>query len=258
MQMLSVEQMKAFCKDFQLNEKHYHRIYLEELLLGYKFEYTIQNDLNGFRKLIVKDNNAFLYEKCMEIIDIIDDPIKVTTVLNNLWGKINFYYYEVFICITKIFKTLGHIKEERLDTLTFLKNYNRVSKPGQAEIEQWFTNFPDAQAIDPLSEWRLAFTETLFSPEIFKIIKPEINLKTYRLWFNAVTILKDYLKRDDICIYAVKHATNSISCGDEAEWGLYPKHEELFEEIDMCIQNIDDIEKATSTVYLIVNSMPKG
>lgn len=101
-------------------------------------------------------------------------------------------------------------KKKNLDLpmLLFLKNYRRFSSPNQSEKEQWYSTFPDSPTLDPLSEFRLPFIQTLFTYDIWNIIRPEINLKSYGCWFEAINILRKNLKKDDICIYAVKEVVN--------------------------------------------------
>lgn len=88
--------------------------------------------------------------------------------------------------------------------LLFLKSYARVSKPNDLEIEVWNTAFPDNKTIDQLSEFRLSYTQKLLSHDIWATIKSELNLKTYKLWLDAVNIFEPYLNKDDICSYVVK------------------------------------------------------
>ncbi|KAJ8923927.1 hypothetical protein NQ315_006703 [Exocentrus adspersus] len=144
--------------------------------------------------------------------------------------------------------------------LLFLKNYRRFSMPSQNEKEQWYSAFPESQVLDPLSEFRLPFIQILFTYDIWNIIRPEINLKSYRYWFDAINILRKNLKKDDICIYAVKEVVTSGILGEEisGNWVLYPKYEDLFAEVDECVQNISDLERATSVVYHLMNHTPNG
>lgn len=92
--------------------------------------------------------------------------------------------------------------------LLFLKNYHRFSTPSQNEKEQWYSTFPDSQVLDPLSEYRLPFIQILFTYDIWNIIRSEINLKSYRYWFDVTHFLNKNLKMDDICIYAVKEVVS--------------------------------------------------
>lgn len=116
------------------------------------------------------------------------------------------------MCILNILSILKPATDSNQKNLLllFLKNYTRVSKPGQTEMEEWYTLYPDTRCVDPLSEWRLPFTLTLFTNKIWNIIRPEINLKTYTKWFEVISVLKKNLTKDDICTYVVKDVVSII------------------------------------------------
>lgn len=42
------------------------------------------------------------------------------------------------------------------------------------------------------------------------------------------------------------------------DWILYPKLEDLMEEVDECAQNICDLERATSVIYHLMYHTPNG
>lgn len=121
----------------------------------------------------------------------------------------NFYYYEVFLTIYKLLEdnTQTTYSEDK-KMMVFLKEYTRFGRPSQREKEAWYTTFPDTQILDPLSEFRVPFIPLLFSSEIWSILRPEVSLTSYKLWFNATYILSNNLKVDDICVYAVKNVVS--------------------------------------------------
>ncbi|KAJ8933454.1 hypothetical protein NQ314_014011, partial [Rhamnusium bicolor] len=239
---------------------YYEIIY--STLINWKPDYDCKMDLNGKKNLILKNDENSLHTKCQEIINYIKDKESAFVMMNQIWDVVNFYHYEVFICILKIVS--NNSKTERpgtldLPMLLFLKNYRRFSPPSQSEEEQWYSTFPDSQVLDPLSEFRLPFIKILFTDDIWSIIRPEINLKSYKYWFDATNILRKNLKQDNICIYAVKEVVSSKILEDTSgNWILYPKFEDLFAEVDECVQNISDLEKATSVIYNLMYHTPNG
>lgn len=42
------------------------------------------------------------------------------------------------------------------------------------------------------------------------------------------------------------------------DWILYPKLDDLLQEVDECAQNISDLERATSVIYHIMYHTPNG
>lgn len=144
--------------------------------------------------------------------------------------------------------------------LLFLKGYTRFSSANEAEKGEWFTAFPDTQKLDPLSEFRLPFTVTFFTSDVWNLIRPEISLQTYKYWFEAVDILKGSLSKDEICCFVIKQvvANGVLLVDNNQQWVMYPKHEELFKEIDLCVQQISDLKIATATVYHLMTHAPQG
>lgn len=184
----------------------------------------------------------------------------VTTYIFNYFQQVNFYYYELFICLLKLYPETNIESYKKQVLLLFLKEYRRVSKPAPAEIEQWYTVFPNTQNLDPLSEWRLPFTQTLLTNDIWSIIRPEVTLKTYKYWFEATDILKDILSKDDICSFVIKEVVSSglLQKCDKNEWILHPVHKALLDELDICVQNITDLERATAVAHHLMMHIPKG
>lgn len=84
--------------------------------------------------------------------------------------------------------------------MQFLINYVRISKPQQKEIEDWQKIY--SMDLDRLSDWRLPYLPELFSTDVWKILKPEINLDTYKKWFEGAHVWN--IDKNDICTYAIK------------------------------------------------------
>lgn len=97
----------------------------------------------------------------------------------------------------------------KLVVLEFLKDYTRCSNPSQREQEEWYLAFPESLLLDPLSEFRLPFSKILFTSDVWTIVRPEINLKTYKFWFEAPPVLLKHMKKDDICVYAIKEVVRA-------------------------------------------------
>ncbi|KAK4885006.1 hypothetical protein RN001_001277 [Aquatica leii] len=258
---INVKTIYEFCLDINKNVQEYYNLYLENLLLNWKPKYTITTNNYGREHIIVNHNHEYYLQECMEIIELLENKELVFCLLNSVWKRINFYHYEVFMCVLGLLLLLNknNYNKENKMLLTFLSNYNRVSKPGDAEKEQWFTLYPDTQCIDPLSKWRLPFTPTLMSKEIWSIIRPEINLNTYKEWFEAISVLK-YLTINDICSYVIKDIMSSGVLQSEKidHWSIHPRHKDLLYEIDMCVANITNFEQATSALYSLIPNIPEG
>ncbi|KAG5873673.1 hypothetical protein JTB14_013339 [Gonioctena quinquepunctata] len=261
--ILDVGTIKNYCEDFQLDAEQYHLENLISCLINWKPEYNIVTNLDGKKSLVMLNNEDSLLLKCEGIINEIADKNSVFTLMEKILEGANFYHYEVFICIYRILENnvqLSNSRSTHILLLLFLKSYSRFSSPSQREREEWYTRFPDNQALDPLSVFRLPFSELLFTSDIWSILRPEMSLKSYRFWFDGTNILRKNLKIDDICVYAVKQVVSSkvLEENQYQDWVLYPKFENLLQEVDECVGHITNLESATSVVYHLMNNTPNG
>uniref|UniRef100_A0A6P7F6M5 Kinetochore-associated protein 1 n=1 Tax=Diabrotica virgifera virgifera TaxID=50390 RepID=A0A6P7F6M5_DIAVI len=242
-----------------VGKSNYFIIFLS--LVNWKPEYEIESQ-QGRKTIVMKNNEDALHKICQDIISVIGDSEKKSVLksMEIMLKEVNFYHYEVFHTIYKILENNQLLtNSEYIVMLQFLKSYTRFQSPSQREKEEWYITFPDTQILDPLSEYRLPFTPILFTSDIWSILRPEISLRSYELWFPATKMLK-HLKKDDICVYAVKQVVTSGILGKEQskDWLLYSKFDDLFEEVDRCVQHISDLERATSVVYHLMNYIPDG
>ncbi|KAF5288492.1 hypothetical protein FQA39_LY15421 [Lamprigera yunnana] len=261
MNCISVDLISEFCEQINLNVRDCYKLHLEYLLLNWKPKYRIMINGSDKEMLIVDHDNDEYYENCIQVINLIEDEGAAVDLLKSTLKKVNFYHYEVLRCIFKLFSVL-HCKTDFVEQdmiLTFLTNYNRISKPGDAEKEQWFTLYPDTQCIHSFSKWRLPFTLTLMTDKIWTIIRPEINLKTYTKWFEAIPILRN-LNKDDICSYVIKDvmASGLLQSEKNEKWQVQLQYKDLLNEIDTCVQNMSNLEQASSALYSLIPCMFGG
>ncbi|KAL3288352.1 hypothetical protein HHI36_002800 [Cryptolaemus montrouzieri] len=254
------KQIKEYCTDFNLGEiQTYYLIYLRTVLLNWKPKYEITTNCAGKRVLAMEENqDQQLFQKCKKIISLIEDKVKVEKMLQELWSQVNFYHYEVFMCILDISEQHTHVHLEYM--LHFLKGYNRINAPGDTEQETWFSAFPESLSIDPLSEFRVLFnTSILDSKDIWNIIRKEISLKNYDVWFSAVEAF-NHLTVDDVCSYLVKElvAQGVLKTIKPGDW-FHTQQTSLFTEIDNCLQHMDNEEmKKTTAAYCLLCNTPEG
>ncbi|CAH0550737.1 unnamed protein product [Brassicogethes aeneus] len=252
--------IEEYCKDTSVDLQKAFQFYLETVLLNWKPNYEIETDVCGKRSLIIKNDENDLFKKCDKVIKSITNKNCILELLKKIWNKVNCYNYEVLLCILNITSILQEKRERNSNwlMLIFLKGYRRFSPPSQLEIEQWYTAFPDVQALDPFSEFRLPFSPSLFSSNIFNIIRSELNLKTYKSWFGAIDLVKT-LNRDDICSVAIKEIVHSGVFSQDAytEW-MIVRHQDMWSEIDECLKHISNLEKRSSAIYHLFVNTPKG
>nr|XP_023019427.1 uncharacterized protein LOC111508221 [Leptinotarsa decemlineata] len=251
--VVDVPTIKTYCEDFRLDVEYYYKEFLKGCLINWKPKYEISSNLDGKKSLIMLNDEHSLLSKCQEIINELKDKNAVFAIMEKILKVANFYHYEVFICAYRILENNTQSSVSRstdINLLLFLKTYSRFSVPSQREREEWYTMFPDNQSLDALSEFRLPFSQLLFTSDIWSILRPEISLKSYKFWFDGSNILRKNLKIDDICVYAVKQVVSSrvLEENSTQDWTLHPNFEDLLQQVDECVGHISNLERATSVV----------
>lgn len=59
-------------------------------------------------------------------------------------------------------------------------------------------------------------------------------------------------------IFLFQITSGILGNNGHAQWDPYAKHTDLIDEINKCAQHISSLEKATSLMYDLINSMPGG
>ncbi|XP_045472368.1 uncharacterized protein LOC123679061 [Harmonia axyridis] len=254
-----IKLIKDYCEDYNLADiQSFYLFYLKTHLLKWKPRYEIETNNIGRRKLIMKGNQQKeLFQKCEEVLHYIVNKEKVEKMLEEIWSQVNFYYYEVFICILDLYRERSFKHLELM--LKFLETYERINKPTDIEIEKWFNTFSDSQSIEPLSEFRILFNSSLLeSKDIWNIIRKEISLENCTKWFEAVQAFS-YLNVDNICSFLVKElvAQGVLKIIKPGDW-VIPKHTLLFNEIDNCLDYMKDDMKKLTAAYLLLSNTPEG
>ncbi|XP_048519946.1 uncharacterized protein LOC109536795 isoform X3 [Dendroctonus ponderosae] len=262
-EIVTVEHLPEYCADFCIELESCYFKYLKTVLLNWRPNITYTTEINGKRSLKIQNSEEELLEKCDKVLACISNTKGVVNSTAKLWNSVNFYYYEVYLALLqinqKVASSSGSISELYQPLICFLKKYRRVNKPTSTEVEMWCGANPLKPLIDSLSEFRLPLTSTFLSSDIWNIIKPEVNLDTYKQWFKLSDYLSQYLKKHDICFYAI---TSPISSGivdtTSSTWELSLKFDYLLPKIEDCANSMDNLEHATAAVYNLMCQMPNG
>lgn len=257
---VNLDSLPEYCLDFGLDLQKSYLKYLEITLKSWQPTFKKITDNTGKNKVVVQNSESELNKECQNIIQRISNKDTVVLLVDQMWPSVNYYYYEIHMVLLSIHTMFASTKNTLFETyrtlLLFLKDYGRVSSPSRSEVEQWFGTFHQKAFIDPLSEFRLPVTSKFFSSDIWTIIKPEVNLDTYKDWVKVVPILKQFLNEDDICTYAINSA---IPPGPvSTTWDLYGKYDHIIAKVEECAWHIRNLERATAAVYTLMSNITPG
>jgi len=250
--------LKDYCCGFGFNFNDCLLLYLQTLLKSWKPTITVLNTKINKELIISDDEINELREKCNAIIEKLEDKSMLRKNISTLWEQITFYHYEVFLILLDL---IGEKDTEKRDYLCFLQNYTRNGPPTSMELDEWIHLNPGHSSLPPIAQWRLPF---LFKVDIWKIITPELNLKTYNKWLDIASVLK--LETHLICTLAIKGEVTRVWQNDsmkwkDVPWSLYPKNTTLLKNIKECIQHITDSDGSyygTAALYYVMNHTPSG
>ncbi|KYM77244.1 Kinetochore-associated protein 1 [Atta colombica] len=251
--------LKDYCSSFGFNFNDCLLHYLQVLLKTWNPTITISNTSINKELLICKEEVDELRKKCNAVVAQMEDISMLKQCMSTLWQHVvTFYHYEVFIILMDL---IGDKDIGKRNYLCFLQNYTRSGPPTSMERDEWIQLNPGHNTLPPIAQWRLPF---LLKVDIWKIITPELNLKTYDKWLDIAPVLN--LEAHLICSLAIKGevakewANNSIE-SKNITWSLYSRNSTLLKDSKKCIQRLTDSDGfyyGTAALYHIVNYTPPG
>ncbi|XP_024890261.1 kinetochore-associated protein 1 isoform X3 [Temnothorax curvispinosus] len=250
--------LKDYCCSFGFNFNDCLLNYLQILLKTWNPTITVSKTSANKELLICKDEIDELRKKCNAVVAQMEDKSMLKRCIFTLWEHITFYHYEVFIILMDL---IGDKNMEKRNYLCFLQNYTRSGLPTPMEHDEWIQLNPGHSTLPPIAQWRLPF---LLKVDIWKIITPELNLRTYGKWLDIAPVLN--LEAHLICTLAIKGEVtqvwgNNSTASKDTAWSLYPKNTTLLKDIKKCIQRMTDSDGfyyGTAALYYVVNHTPPG
>ncbi|XP_068973508.1 kinetochore-associated protein 1 isoform X2 [Bombus flavifrons] len=246
---------QEFCFDFGFDIQDCLLLYLQTVVKTWNPKLNI-NNYNGKKELHINENEVNeLRKKCNTIATYITDKVALKNSVTSVLSQINFYYYEVFIILMDLIEDKNI---EHRNYFCFLQNYTRTGLATQIECEEWMHLNPGYTSLPPIAEWRLPFLPKV---ELWKLITPELNLKTYEKWLDIAPVLK--LQPHIVCTLAIK---GEVTCAWKNKhrmdkWSLCSKNSSLLDDIKRCIERMtgpDALYYGTAALYYVVNHTPPG
>ncbi|XP_072756372.1 kinetochore-associated protein 1 isoform X2 [Anoplolepis gracilipes] len=246
--------LKDYCCSFGFNVNDCLLLYLQILLKTWNPTITSSNKSKELR--ICQNEVDELRKKCNKIVAELRDEFILKQCTSTLYEQINFYHYEVLIILMDL---IGEKNMQKRNYLYFLQNYTRSGSPTQIEHDEWLQLNPGHSTLPSIAQWRLPFLSKI---DIWKIITPELNLRTYDKWLDIAPILK--LERHLICTLAIKGEVTRVwgpTKSENASWSLCSKNSTILKDIKKCIQQItgsDGFYYGTAALYYVINHVPLG
>ncbi|XP_017761105.1 PREDICTED: kinetochore-associated protein 1 [Eufriesea mexicana] len=246
---------QEFCSDFGFDIQDCLLLYLQTVIKTWNPKLNI-NNYNGKKELYINEEEVNeLRKKCNTIATYIFDKVALKNCVTTIFSQINFYHYEIFIILMDLIEDKNI---EHRNYFCFLQNYTRIGPPTQIEYDEWLHLNPGYTSLPPIAKWRLPFLPKV---ELWKLITPELNLKTYDKWLGIAPILK--LQPHIICTLAIKGEVTHVwkDKHKTTKWTLCSKNNSLLNNIKKCIERMSDSDRlyyGTAALYYVVNHTPPG
>ncbi|XP_076288351.1 kinetochore component rough deal [Lasioglossum baleicum] len=244
-----------FSTDFGFDIQDCLLIYLQILVKSWSPKLNVSN-LNGKEELQIDEEDVNdLKRKCAMVAAKITNEASLKTFVTTILSEVNFYYYEIFIILMDL---IGDKNVEHRNYFCFLQNYTRNSEPTQVEREEWIHLNPGNTSLPYIAKWRLPFLPKV---DLWTLITPELNLKSYEKWLDIAPILN--LQPHIICTLAIKGEVTR-AWGNKhrtKEWNLCQQNSSLLNDIKKCIERMTGptaFYYGTAALYYVVNHTPPG
>ncbi|XP_034939005.1 kinetochore-associated protein 1 [Chelonus insularis] len=260
-----IELFKEFCFDFPFDFNDCLFRYFKTLLCSWEPKYHLEIAKDGQQEFKIDNTDVKeLKSLCKKIISKIQsnstENYKSDYFINRIIPLINFYHYEILLILLEL---SDEKKIDRISYLYFLQSYTRIAKPTDLEKESWEHFAQDDNPLPEIAKWRLPFL-----PEVnqYKLISPELNLRTYEKWLTIAGVLQ--LPAHNICTIAVKNAVSETWPDKECmkqnntnQWAVQPVSDCLLQDIKKCLNQLkatEDAEYKAAAWYHVVTHAPPG
>lgn len=133
------------------------------ILSTQELDYSIKTDIFGKEEVITKNSVEDLCNMCDLYINELTSTDYLAEELINLMKTVNFYFYEIFLCVIHILNQIKALQPDMNWWLIILKlmKHKMVGKRrnpiGQTENDTWLAFHPLSGVPPPISKYRIPF-----------------------------------------------------------------------------------------------------
>ncbi|KAI5755505.1 hypothetical protein M8J77_017530 [Diaphorina citri] len=262
---MKVSMLHDFCQDIQVNTQECLLYFLQQSLLGWKPVFEVKSDLDGKKQLVILNDVQHVRAVCEEIFCLVKDLKQLQDILLNTLDKLNWYNYEIYLLLCDLLQSLAartktsplpHVYQ-MVHVLVFLSSYVRVSSPQEIERNMWSASHQESENLPDIAAYRLPFP---YKSDFRKILKPELNMCTYLVWYEVVDYMNIGLNKDSLCVMAINQMAQdeTLLPNNKEEWSLHPSFASLLSTIRDCVDKISSPCMVTAALYFVVNRLPPG
>ncbi|KAL1465372.1 hypothetical protein WDU94_004951, partial [Cyamophila willieti] len=250
----------------QVNTQECLLYFLQQSLLGWRPVFDIKSDLDGKKQLVILNDVQHVRVVCEEVMSLVKDMKQLQDILLKTQDKLNWYNYEIYLLLCDLLQSLSARTEtpspphlyKMVHVLVFLSSYLRNVAPQEPERNMWAASHQDMENLPDIAAYRLPFPVRDKNMDFWKILKPELNMCTYLIWYDVVDYIG--LEKNSLCGMAVNQMgqDESLNPNNKEEWSLHPSFSSLLDSIRDCVDKITDPAMVSAALYYVVNRLPPG
>ncbi|XP_055536663.1 uncharacterized protein LOC129725174 [Wyeomyia smithii] len=272
--VLSIELLRKMSENFSWDYQQVLVSQIITILSLQELDFEVSQDNFGKEVVTIKTTAEDILNQCQPYINEVTNHVLLSTRLTEYLQEMNFYFYEMYICVLKIFSQINHQQEEMVvwqKMLDYLKDgltIKRVHRAGQVELDAWLKLQPDGGMLPKISKYRLPFMILIRHP-LKTLLKEEISIDNYKKLLVLVQ-LKAHLEnmdpielQDYFCKAAVLNSISEYKIqADEISpgtgWHLHPVNNAFLQSILRLVDCVSDPVSKLFILYYVTNNAPEG
>ncbi|KAG4074366.1 hypothetical protein HA402_008775 [Bradysia odoriphaga] len=273
--VISVSLLKEMSQAFKWNYQKVLVTQILTILSSQELDYSIKTDVFGKEEIMAKNSVEDLCDLCEIYINELTSKDHLAKELLSFMKTINFYFYEIFLCVIHILNTIKAAQPVMNWWLIILKlmKHKMVGKRrnpiGQIENDTWLAFHPLSGVPPPISKYRIPFLLTA-DKTLEDILRDEVNVEDFDKWYQLIEIHAQMTgsdaatiaeSKDSLCMLAVKNSLGENQNKfkeDSANYNFHPKNNEFLQSILRVTNKMSDKGNILSALHFTTKFAAEG
>ncbi|XP_058835892.1 kinetochore-associated protein 1 [Topomyia yanbarensis] len=272
--VLSVELLRKMSENFSWD---YQQVLVSQIITIFnlqELEFEVSQDNFGKEMIVIKSSMDSILCQCQPYISEITNYVLLSTRLTKYLEEMNFYFYEMYLCILEIFSNINHLQEEMIiwkNILIYLMDgltMKRTHRAGQIELDAWLKLQPDGGMLPKIAKYRLPFLLLIRHP-LKALLKEEITIENYKKILVLVELkarlenmdpqeLQDYFCKSAVINSISEYKIQAEELAPTTGWHLQPVNNAFLQAILRVVDCVSDLSSKLFILYYVTNNAPEG
>ncbi|XP_058462913.1 uncharacterized protein LOC131437527 [Malaya genurostris] len=271
---LSVDLLRKMSENFSWD---YQQVLVSQIITTLslqELEFEVSQDNFGKEVITIKTSPDSILRQCQPYINEVTNHVLLSSKLMKYVEEMNFYFYEMYICVLEIFSQINHIQEEMIiwkNILNYLMDgltMKRTHRAGQIELDAWLKLQPDGGMLPKIAKYRLPFLLLIRHP-LKALLKEEITIENYKKMLVLVELkarlenmdphdLQDYFCKSAVINSISEYKIQAEELAPATGWHLQPVNNSFLQSILRVVDCVSDLSSKLFILYYVTNNAPEG